>query len=241
MSHSVKVTGLCKRVRGQDLVKDISFTIRQGDIVGFLGPNGAGKSTTIKLMLGLLKPTEGRVELCGYDIGSEREKALLKVGAMVETPAFYGYMTGYENLKLYARLYGLDNDRVPETLRLVHLYDEKDKKVGCYSLGMKQRLGIARAFLNKPSLIILDEPTNGLDPIGIMEIRNIIKDLADRGGVTFMISSHILGEVEAMCNKWMILNRGRLLAFGDRDSLLQETGCRTLEEYYIHILGEHRP
>ena len=210
----VEVANLGKNIRGVDIVRDISFSVEKRDILGFLGPNGAGKSTTIKMMLGLVKPTNGEVKLGGYDIRTQRESALENVGAMVESPAFYTYMTGYQNLSLYANLYGLGRERIDEVLNLVHLYDDRNKKVGKYSMGMKQRLGIARAFLNSPSLIILDEPTNGLDPVGIIEIRNIIKNLAETQGITFIICSHILSEVETMCNKLLIINRGEMIAFG---------------------------
>ena len=189
------------------------------------------------MMLGLVKATKGEVKLGGYDIRTQRESALENVGAMVESPAFYTYMTGYQNLSLYANLYGLGKERIDEVLHWVHLYDERNKKVGKYSMGMKQRLGIARAFLNSPSLIILDEPTNGLDPVGIIEIRNIIKNLAEKQGITFIICSHILGEVEAMCNKLLIINQGEMIAYGLLKELMQSKGSRTLEEYYLNVLG----
>lgn len=237
MNHIVEVTDLSKNIKGIDIVKDINFSVEKRDILGFLGPNGAGKSTTIKMMLGLVKPTKGKVKLNGYDIRLERESALENVGAMVESPAFYTYMTGYQNLSLYANLYGLGKERIDEVLYLVHLFDDRNKKVGKYSMGMKQRLGIARAFLNSPSLIILDEPTNGLDPTGIIEIRNIIKKLAETQNITFIICSHILGEVEAMCNKLLIINRGEMIAYGALHELMESKGSHTLEEYYISALG----
>ncbi|NLL90808.1 MAG: ABC transporter ATP-binding protein [Ruminococcaceae bacterium] len=233
----VEVANLGKNIRGVDIVRDISFSVEKRDILGFLGPNGAGKSTTIKMMLGLVKPTNGEVKLGGYDIRTQRESALENVGAMVESPAFYTYMTGYQNLSLYANLYGLGRERIDEVLNLVHLYDDRNKKVGKYSMGMKQRLGIARAFLNSPSLIILDEPTNGLDPVGIIEIRNIIKNLAETQGITFIICSHILSEVETMCNKLLIINRGEMIAFGSLKELMQSKGSHSLEEYYLNVLG----
>ena len=236
MDQMVEVTNLGKNIKGIDVVKDITFSVEKRDILGFLGPNGAGKSTTIKMMLGLVKATKGEVKLGGYDIRTQRESALENVGAMVESPAFYTYMTGYQNLSLYANLYGPERANRRGS-SLGHLYDERNKKVGKYSMGMKQRLGIARAFLNSPSLIILDEPTNGLDPVGIIEIRNIIKNLAEKQGITFIICSHILGEVEAMCNKLLIINQGEMIAYGLLKELMQSKGSRTLEEYYLNVLG----
>lgn len=237
MSNIIEVSNLCKTINDVNIIKDISFSVAKGDVLGFLGPNGAGKSTTIKMMLGLVKPTSGKAELCGYNIVDSRAEALSKVGAMVEAPAFYGYMTGYQNLELYADLYGIGKDRIEEVLELVQLTDDKNKKVKKYSLGMKQRLGIARAFLNKPEIIILDEPTNGLDPVGIIEIRKIIMHLAETQNVTFIICSHILGEIAAMCNKVIIINKGSVVSYGYVDELLNEAGCNTLEEYYIKALG----
>ncbi len=237
MNHMVEVIGISKNIKGIDVVKDISFSVDKKDILGFLGPNGAGKSTTIKMMLGLVKPSKGKVKLSGYDIQSERKSALENVGAMVEAPSFYGYMTGYQNLLLYAELYGVGQERVDEVLSFVQLSNDKNKKVSKYSMGMKQRLGIARAFLNSPSLIILDEPTNGLDPVGIIEIRNIIKNLSETQGITFIICSHILGEIEAMCNKILIINRGEKIAYGSLKELMELNGSNTLEEYYLGALG----
>lgn len=236
MSNIIEVRNLYKNIKDTNIINDISFTVEKGDILGFLGPNGAGKSTTIKMMLGLVKATKGKIELCGYDIVRNRSKALAKVGAMVEAPSFYGYMSGFQNLELYANLYGLNKSRIEEVLELVNLSEDKNKKVGKYSLGMKQRLGIARAFLNSPELIILDEPTNGLDPVGIIEIRQIIMKLAETKNITFIICSHILGEIETMCNKLIIINKGRVISYGPIEQLMKGSGCSSLEEYYITAL-----
>lgn len=236
MSSIIQVANLSKSINKHTIIDNISFSVSKGDILGFLGPNGAGKSTTIKMMLGLVKPTKGSIELCGYNIVKNRTEALSKVGAMVETPAFYEYMSGYQNLMLYANLYGIGKSRVEEVLALVHLSSDKNKKVRKYSLGMKQRLGIARAFLNAPNVIILDEPTNGLDPVGIIEIRQIITHLAESQNITFIICSHILGEIQVMCNKLVIINKGKLIAYGLTDKLMEEANCASLEEYYIAAL-----
>ena len=237
MSNIITVNNLVKNVHSTKIIKGISFNVEKGDILGFLGPNGAGKSTTIKVMLGLLKPTKGSVEICGHDIVKDRAGALEKIGAMVEAPSFYGYMSGYQNLRLYAKLYGLGKERIDEVLKLVKLYDDRNKKVRKYSLGMKQRLGIARAFLNSPEVIILDEPTNGLDPVGIVEIRHIIMDLAKTQNVTFIVCSHILNEIETMCNKVIIINKGDIIKYGYTNQLINESECNNLEELYIESLG----
>ena len=216
----LKTEKLTKEYKGRKVVDDLNITVHQGDIYGFLGPNGAGKSTTIKSMLGLIKPTRGRVVINGYEISKEREKALEKIGAMVEAPSFYTGMSGYKNLCLYANLYGLPKKRVDEVLQMVGMIDAKNKTVSKYSLGMKQRLGIARAFINNPSIVILDEPTNGLDPQGMKEIRKLIQDLSEKYGVTFIISSHILTEIQAVCNRIGIIGNGQLKVEGYVDQLL---------------------
>ncbi len=216
----LKTENLTKEYRGRKVVDNLNITVHEGDIYGFLGPNGAGKSTTIKSMLGLIKPTRGRVVINGYEISKEREKALEKIGAMVEAPSFYTGMSGYKNLCLYANLYGLPKKRVDEVLQMVGMIDSKNKTVSKYSLGMKQRLGIARAFINNPSIVILDEPTNGLDPQGMKEIRKLIQDLSEKYGVTFIISSHILTEIQAVCNRIGIIGNGQLKVEGYVEQLL---------------------
>lgn len=205
---------------GEKAVDNINITVYKGDIYGFLGPNGAGKSTTMKTILGLVKPTSGNVIINGYDITKDREKAISKIGAMVEAPSFYGGLSGYKNLILMADLYGMPKGRVDEVLEMADITYAKDKKVYKYSLGMKQRLGIARAFLNSPDLVILDEPTNGLDPQGIKEIRELIQTLSKKYNVSFLISSHILSEIQAICNRIGIIQKGKLKAQGYVSDLL---------------------
>ena len=178
MRNIIETRDLTKVFKDTKVVNKVNISVKEGDIYGFLGPNGAGKSTTIKMILGLVKPTEGTALINKYDIVSQRKNAIEFVGAMVEAPSFYGYLSGYKNLKLYANLYQKDDNRINEVLELVGLSNAKNKKVSNYSLGMKQRLAIARAFLNNPKIVILDEPTNGLDPQGVIEIRNIIRYLA---------------------------------------------------------------
>lgn len=237
MRKIIETKNLTKVFKNSTVVNKVNIKVNEGDIYGFLGPNGAGKSTTIKMMLGLVNPTEGTTIISDYDIKTERKKAIEFVGAMVEAPSFYGYLSGYKNLKLYANLYEKDDERINEVLELVGLGNAKNKKVSNFSLGMKQRLAIARAFLNNPKLVILDEPTNGLDPQGVIEIRNLIRELAVKENVTFIICSHILSEVQNICNRISIINNGEILVEGNVKELLRDSDCTQLEKYYLKILG----
>lgn len=237
MRKIIETKNLTKVFKNSTVVNRVNIKVNEGDIYGFLGPNGAGKSTTIKMMLGLVNPTEGTTIINNYDIKTERKKAIEFVGAMVEAPSFYGYLSGYKNLKLYANLYGKDDERINEVLELVGLSNVKNKKVSNFSLGMKQRLAIARAFLNNPKLVILDEPTNGLDPQGVIEIRNLIRELAVKENVTFIICSHILSEVQNICNRISIINNGEILVEGNVKELLRDSECTKLEKYYLRVLG----
>lgn len=237
MRKIIETKNLTKVFKNSTVVNRVNIKVNEGDIYGFLGPNGAGKSTTIKMMLGLVNPTEGTTIINNYDIKTERKKAIEFVGAMVEGPSFYGYLSGYKNLKLYANLYGKDDERINEVLELVGLSNVKNKKVSNFSLGMKQRLDIARAFLNNPKLVILDEPTNGLDPQGVIEIRNLIRELAVKENVTFIICSHILSEVQNICNRISIINNGEILVEGNVKELLRDSECTKLEKYYLRVLG----
>ncbi|APQ95833.1 ABC transporter ATP-binding protein [Clostridium botulinum] len=211
---------LTKEYKNKKAVNNLNITVYEGDVYGFLGPNGAGKSTTIKSIMGLIKPTSGKVIINGYDVEKDSEKAIEKIGTMVEAPSFYGGLSGYKNLILMANLYGVPKKRVDEVLEMVRLTDSAHKNVSKYSLGMKQRLGIARAFLNNPNIVILDEPTNGLDPQGIKDIRELIQDLSKKYHVTFLISSHILSEIQAVCNRIGIIEKGSLKIEGYVEELL---------------------
>lgn len=236
MKEVLVSTNLSKKIKNKILVENVSLNVSEGEILGLLGPNGAGKSTTIKMILGLVKPNTGDVSINGFDIKKNRVEGIQMVGAMVEHPSFYEYMSGYKNLKLYANIYGLSDDRVVELLKMMDLFEDKDKKVKEYSLGMKQRLGIARAFLNNPKIVILDEPTNGLDPVGVIEIRNLIKKLAKEENITFLISSHILGEMENLCNSVAIINKGKIIVKGSLSQLLEESESENLESYYLKVI-----
>ena len=208
----LKCEHLHKNFGKKEILKDVSLELEKGDILGFIGPNGAGKTTTIKLILGLQSITSGTVKINGYDITSNFTNALRNVGAIVENPDLYMYLTGYENLKLIANLYkGVGKERIDEVVKLVKLENRINDKVSRYSLGMRQRLGIAQAILHKPNLLILDEPTNGLDPEGIKEIRELLKDLAEKEEMAVLISSHNLLELETFCNKICIIKNGKVM------------------------------
>lgn len=207
----LKCENLKKQVKNKVIVENISFLMDKGDVVGFIGPNGAGKTTTIKLILGLIKLTEGKVYIDGYDIQKNFIKAMEKVGAIVETPDLYMYLSGYDNLKLTANNYkNITKERMNEVIKKVGLENRIKDKVSTYSLGMRQRLGIAEAIINSPELLILDEPTNGLDIEGTIEIRNLIKELSNEG-IAILISSHNLTEIDNLCNRIIAIKNGKII------------------------------
>ena len=207
----LKCENLKKQVKNKVIVENISFSMNKGDVVGFIGPNGAGKTTTIKLILGLIKLTEGKVYIDGYDIQKNYIKAMEKVGAIVETPDLYMYLSGYDNLKLTANNYkNITKKRINEVIKMVGLENRIKDKVSTYSLGMRQRLGIAEAIINNPELLILDEPTNGLDIEGTIEIRNLIKKLSNEG-IAILISSHNLTEIDNLCNRIIAIKNGKII------------------------------
>lgn len=212
MSEVIRTAGLTKDYDGQKAVDDLHMHVRQGQIYGFLGQNGAGKTTTIRMLLGLIKPTEGRIEIFGEHLPEKQKDILRRIGSIVEFSGFYENLTAKENLLINAKLKGVHKrNALEEALEIVGLHNEHKKLVGNYSLGMKQRLGIARAILHHPELLVLDEPTNGLDPIGIKEIRRLIKALAEERKITILISSHILTEVEQVADHIGIIHKGKLL------------------------------
>ena len=203
---------LNKKIGKKDILKNVSLEVQEGDILGFIGPNGAGKTTTIKLILGLQKINSGEVKINGYDIKNQFEKAIERVGTIVENPDLYMYMSGLDNLKMIARLYkNIDAKRIDEVIKLVGLENRIKDKVSKYSLGMRQRLGIAQAILHKPNLLILDEPTNGLDPEGIKQLRDLLTKLAKEENMAILISSHNLAELESFCNKITIIQNGEII------------------------------
>ncbi len=208
----LEVKNLNKNIGKKRILKDISFYINEGDILGFIGPNGAGKTTAIKLILGLQSITSGEIYINGHNVEKNYKKAIAKVGAIVENPDSYMYLTGYDNLKMNARLYkGVTKKRIEEVIHLVGLENRINDKVSKYSLGMRQRLGIAIALLHKPNLLVLDEPNNGLDPEGIRELRNLLRKLAREDNIAIMIASHNLSEIESLCTTISIINKGEIL------------------------------
>ena len=212
MENILECKNLCKTFGKKQILHNVSFEIKKGDILGFIGPNGAGKTTTIKLILGLQSITRGKVLINGYDVEKEFTKAIEKVGAIVENPDMYMYMSGYDNLKLVANMYkGITTKRIDEVVKLVKLENRINDKVSKYSLGMRQRLGIAQAILHNPNLLILDEPTNGLDPEGIKEMRELLVDLAKKEEMAILISSHNLAELDNFCNKICIIKNGEII------------------------------
>lgn len=212
MANTVlELKNVSKSFGKRKVINDISLDVKEGEIYGFLGPNGSGKTTTIKMILRLIDLDSGTIIVNGYDTKKQFEKAMECIGAIVENPDMYKYMTGIENLKLHARIRNVDEKRIDEVLELVELKDRAKDKVGKYSLGMKQRLGLALTLLHKPKVLILDEPTNGLDPAGIKKLRDILKEIAHKEGVAVFVSSHILSEMQLMCDKVAVLDNGKIV------------------------------
>ena len=225
MSVVIEANGLGKQFGKLRAVDGLYLCVEQGDVFGFLGPNGAGKSTTIRMMLGLVKPLAGSVRLFGHNVWTDKIKALSKVGALVESPTFYKYLTGRQNLWIFAKLSGHDKrEAIALALERVGLTDRADDKVKAYSHGMKQRLGIACAIVGEPELVVLDEPTNGLDPQGMKDVRELVKKLSEEHGMTVFLSSHLLHEVEQVCTKVAIIHQGKKAASGNVIDLLSNRG-----------------
>ena len=212
MSEVLSVKNLNKKFGKKQVLFDVSFDIEEGEILGFIGPNGAGKTTTIKLILGLQSINSGEVYINGIDMKRDFVKAIEKVGAIVESPDMYMYLSGRKNLELVARMYeNVDEERIDEVIKITGLENRINDKVSKYSLGMRQRLGIAAALINRPNLLILDEPTNGLDPEGIKELRDLMVDLAKKEKIAILISSHNLAELESFCTDVCIIKNGKII------------------------------
>ena len=223
METILKCKSLCKTFGKKQILKNVSLEVKEGDILGFIGPNGAGKTTTIKLILGLQSITSGKVSINGYDIEKDFTNAIKKVGAIVENPDMYMYLSGYQNLKLVANLYkNIGTERIDEVVKLVKLEKRINDKVSKYSLGMRQRLGIAQAILHKPNLLILDEPTNGLDPEGIKEMRELLVNLAEKEKMAILISSHNLAELDNFCTKVCIIKNGEVIETSEISKIKHE-------------------
>lgn len=212
MDYILKTNGLTKRYKDQMVVDNINISLKRGEIYGFLGQNGAGKTTTIRMIMGLINPSAGQIELFGQKLNSTRKAALERIGSMIEIPGFYPNLTAAENLDIHRRMMGIGNkESIEESLAQAGLLDVCNKRVKSFSLGMKQRLGIARALLHHPELLILDEPTNGLDPVGIKEVRNLIIELASKRNIAILVSSHILSEIQQMATILGIIHKGKLV------------------------------
>ncbi len=208
----LKIEGVTKKIKNKTIVNDINLTVHNGEIVGFLGPNGAGKTTTIKMIMGLFTITEGNISVCGHDVRTDFENAMRNVGGIIENPDLYKRMTGRQNLSYFAKFYGKDAvNNIDSVVELVKMKERIDDKVRTYSLGMRQRVGLAQSLLHMPPLLILDEPTNGLDPIGMKEMRDLLKNLAKNSGVGVFISSHLLSEMEMMCDRICIIDNGVMI------------------------------
>ncbi|MDE3231356.1 MAG: ABC transporter ATP-binding protein, partial [Chloroflexota bacterium] len=221
---ALRVSGLCKRYGERLVVDHLNLEVRRGEVFGFLGPNGAGKTTTIRMILGLVRPTDGSIEILGRDLADDPAQTLPRVGALVEQPALYNYLSGRDNLRAIGQtLGGVSEARIDEILELVALAGRDGDRVKTYSLGMKQRLGVGIALLHNPDLLILDEPANGLDPAGIVEMRDLLRALAAQGKTIF-ISSHVLAEVQQLCTRVAIINLGRLVTEANVDELVRGQG-----------------
>ncbi|MED4403040.1 ATP-binding cassette domain-containing protein [Metabacillus fastidiosus] len=207
----IETTNLTKKFKGKTVVDNINLSIKKGEIYGFLGPNGAGKTTTIRMLLGLMKPTNGKIELFGQDVKNNHIEALRKIGSLVESPSYYGHLTARENLEALRKILQVPKNRIDEVLSIVRLTNDANRPVKGFSLGMKQRLGIAAAILGNPELLILDEPTNGLDPSGIHEIRDLIKNMPKQYGITVLISSHLLSEIDQIATEVGIITKGKII------------------------------
>ena len=218
----LSVNRISKSFEDRAVLSDVSFDIGEGEIVGFLGPNGAGKTTAIKIILGLLTPNAGEVYIDGLNVRTDFEKAIRNVGAIIETPELYGYLSGMDNLKVAARPYRVRRSRINEVVEAVGLSEQIGEKVRRYSLGMRQRLGIAQAMLHSPKLLILDEPLNGLDPSGVLDFRMLVRSLA-AGGTSVLISSHQLAEMELMCSRLIIIESGFIVSIKTLKELTGES------------------
>jgi ABC-2 type transport system ATP-binding protein len=218
---TLAVKDLHKTIGKKEIIKGLDFELKEGEVFGFLGPNGAGKTTTIRMLTGLIKPTDGTISICGYDIRKEFTKAMQYMGCIVENPELYPYLSGWDNLLHFARMLpSVPEEQIKETIVFVGLDDRIHDKVKTYSLGMRQRLGIAQALLNRPKLLILDEPTNGLDPAGIHEMRKFIRNLAENEGLSVLVSSHLLSEIQLLCDRVAIMAKGEIIQVDSVENLL---------------------
>ncbi|SER79476.1 ABC transporter ATP-binding protein [Psychrobacillus sp. OK032] len=229
MKPIVELKNLSKTIGKKKIIDQLNLSLYPGQITGFLGPNGAGKTTTIRMMAGLMKPTSGEVIIDGLSLRSNFEEGISKMGAIVENPELYKFMSGYKNLVHFARMHkNVTKKRIDEVISQVGMEKRIHEKVSTYSLGMRQRLGLAQALLNNPKFLILDEPTNGLDPAGIREFRRYLRKIAEEDGVSVLVSSHLLSEIELMCDRIAVIQNGKLVAIREVNSIEQS-------QYYIEV------
>jgi ABC-2 type transport system ATP-binding protein len=223
VKNIVQIKNVTKKIGKKVIIDDLTFEVRSGEVFGFLGPNGAGKTTTIKMLLGLMSITKGEMFIDGVNVEKDFEKAIAKVGGIIENPDLYKYLTGYQNLVHFWRMYpDVKKERIDEVIKIVGLEKRIHDKIKTYSLGMRQRLGVAQALLNSPKLLVLDEPTNGLDPAGIHELRNHLRTLAKEENIAVIVSSHLLSEMELMCDRVGIIQNGKLVRIQDMKEMLED-------------------
>ncbi len=238
MSNTMlEIKNVSKYFGKNKVVDNVSFDVKEGEILGFLGPNGAGKTTTIKMILGMINIDEGNIKINGYDVKKDFEKAMQYIGGIVENPDMYGYMSAVDNLKLYAKVRNVDYSEVYRVLKMVGLEKSMNQKVSKYSLGMKQRAGLALSLLHSPKVLILDEPTNGLDPVGIKELRDILKKFAHESKTAILVSSHILSEMELMCDRVAVINQGKIV----KVESLTDLGDKTQNKEVQGVIKTNKP
>ncbi len=239
MKEIVKTNGLSKRYKDVLSVNSLDMNVKEGHIYGFLGPNGAGKSTTLKMLLDLVKPTAGEIDIFGKRLNSKtRIEILANIGSLIESPSYYGHLTAAENLRILQILLDVSPSNINEVLHIVRLDRQHSKRVSSYSLGMKQRLGLAGALLSFPKLLILDEPTNGLDPAGIQEMRELIRSLPEKYGMTVIVSSHLLSEIDQMADDIGIIANGKMMYQGPLNLLHETDNTKNLEEIFLNLTGK---
>ena len=228
----VQIKNVTKKIGKKVIIDDLTFDVHSGEVFGFLGPNGAGKTTTIKMLLGLMSITKGEMYIDGFNVEKDFEKAIAKVGGIIENPDLYKYLTGYQNLVHFWRMYpDIKRERIDEVIKIVGLEKRIHDKIKTYSLGMRQRLGVAQALLNSPKLLVLDEPTNGLDPAGIHELRNHLRTLAREENIAVIVSSHLLSEMELMCDRVGIIQNGKLVRIQDMKEMLEDDSDSVIALY----------
>lgn len=241
MKEIITTSNLTKMYGDQVCVNHLNLSVKENRIYGFLGPNGAGKSTTLKMLLGLVMPTEGSISLFSKPLNPKNRIEILKnVGSLIESPSYYGHLNARENLSIFAALLDVPKSNIDQVLQIVRLGKHQNKAVSKFSLGMKQRLGLASALLSFPKLLILDEPTNGLDPAGIQEMRELIKSLPAQYGMTVIVSSHLLSEIDQMAEDIGIIANGKLMYQGELEKLHETDTTKTLEEIFLELTGKEQ-